>query len=162
MQTTGPAPGLETRRRLAVTRVNQGWAQKDVAAFLGVSLRAVGKWVAAYREAGDDGLAAKTRPGPTPKLTPRRERAVLAWLAKSPRAFGYRTDLWTTRRLARTIRERFGVRFNPNYLADWLTRRGQSPQKPEIRALERDEPAIARWAAEEWPRLKKTRTVEPA
>lgn len=156
MKITGSAPELEARRRLAVTRVGEGWKQADVAAFLGVSLRAVGKWVAAHREAGDEGLSAKPRPGPRPKLSAPQERGVLAWLARSPKAFGYETDLWTTRRLAEVIAKRCGVRFNPNYLADWLTRRGHSPQKPVVRAVERDEPAIARWVAEEWPRVKKS------
>jgi transposase len=148
---------LEARRRLAVTRVNEGWKQKDVAAFLGVSTKAVSNWMAAYRAAGEDGLKAKPRPGARPKLTGRQERSVLSWLQKSPEAFGYPTDLWTTRRLAEAIEKRFGVRFNSNYLAEWLTRRGLSPQKPEVRAVERDEPAIARWAAEDWPRIKKRR-----
>jgi len=157
MKKTGPACELETRRRLAVTRVNEGWRQKDVAAFLGVSLKAVGKWMAAYRASGDDGLKSKPRTGPAPKLSPRRERAVLSWLAKSPQAFGYKTDLWTTRRLAEVIEKRYGVRFNANYLAEWLARRGYSPQKPETPAVERDNPAIARWVAEDWPRIKKKR-----
>lgn len=156
MKTTGSASELEARRRLAVTRVNEGWKQKDVAAFLGVSLKAVGKWMAAYREHGDDGLKPRSRPGPTPKLSPRRERSVLSWLAKSPQAFGYKTDLWTTRRLAEVIAKRFGVRFNSNYLAEWLTRRGHTPQKPEVVAVERDNPAIARWVEEDWPRIKKS------
>lgn len=155
MRPTGSSTELEARRRLAVQRVNEGWKQKDVAAFLGVSTRAVGGWVAAHRKAGEEGLKATPHPGPTPKLTRRREQSVLSWLAKSPQAFGYKTDLWTTRRLAEVIAKKYGVRFNANYLADWLTRRGYSPQKPEVRAVERDEPAIARWAAEDWPRVKK-------
>jgi transposase len=156
MKTTGSASELEARRRLAVGRVNEGWKQKDVAAFLGVSLKAVGKWMAAYRESGDDGLKARPRPGPMPKLSGRQERGVLSWLARSPRAFGYATELWTTRRLAEAIAKRYGVRFNSNYLAEWLARRGYSPQKPEVKAVERDNPAIARWVAEDWPRIKKT------
>ena len=148
---------MEARRRLAVARVNEGWKQKDVAAFLGVSTKAVGKWMAAYRAAGDDGLKATPRTGPAPKLSARRERSVLSWLAKSPWAFGYKTDLWTTRRLAELIDKRYGVRFNANYLAEWLTRRGHSPQKPETPAVERDNPAITRWVAEDWPRIKKKR-----
>lgn len=144
---------------MAVTRVNEGWKQKEVAAFLGVSLRAVGKWVAAYHASGDDGLKAKPRPGATPKLSARRQRSVLSWLAKSPQAFGYQTDLWTTRRLAEVIERRFGVRFNSNYLAEWLTRRDHTPQKPETKAVERDNPAIARWIAEDWPRIKKKRAT---
>ena len=159
MKTTGSASDLEARRRLAVARVNEGWSQKDVAAFLGVSTRAVGKWMAAYRDGGEGGLKARPRPGAKPKLSKRREQAVLAWIAKSPRAFGYPDDLWTTRRLARVIEEKYQVRFNPNYLAEWLTRRGYTPQKPEVRAVERDEPAIARWAAEDWPRIQKKRAT---
>jgi transposase len=155
MRPTGSSTELEARRRLAVQRVNEGWKQKDVAAFLGVTERAVRGWVAAHRKAGDEGLAAHPHPGPAPKLTRRRERAALSWLAKSPQAFGYQTDLWTTKRLAEVIEKKYGVRFNANYLAQWLTRRGYSPQKPEVRAVERDNPAIARWVAEDWPRVKK-------
>ena len=140
---------------MAVQRVNEGWKQKEVAAFLGVTDRAVRGWVATHRKAGDEGLASEPHPGPAPKLTRRREQAVLSWLAKSPLAFGYKTDLWTTKRLAEVIARKYGVRFNANYLADWLTRRGYSPQKPEVRAVERDEPAIARWVAEDWTRVKK-------
>jgi transposase len=155
MRPTGSSTELEARRRLAVQRVNEGWKQKDVAAFLGVTDRAVSGWVAAHRKAGDEALASEPHPGPAPKLTRRREQAVLSWLAKSPQAFGYKTDLWTTKRLAEVIGKKYGVRFNSNYLAEWLTKRGYSPQKPEVRAVERDEPAIARWAAEDWPRVKK-------
>jgi transposase len=155
MRPTGSSTELEARRRLAVRRVGEGWKQKDVAAFLGVTERAVRGWVAAHREAGDDGLKAVPHPGAAPRLSARREKSVLSWLSKSPLAFGYETDLWTTRRLAEVVEKKFGVRFNSNYLADWLTRRGYSPQKPEVRAVERDNPAIARWAAEDWPRVKK-------
>jgi len=157
MRTKGSAAELETRRRLAVTRVNEGWKHSDVAAFLGVSLKALGKWMAAYRASGDDGLNSKPHPGAKPKLSARRERSVLSWLAKSPQAFGYKTDLWTTGRLAEVIEKRYGVHFNANYLAEWLTRRGYTPQKPVITAVERDSPAIARWVAEDWPRIKKKR-----
>jgi len=36
-----------------------------------------------------------------------------------------------------------------------LTALGWSWQKPERRAIERDEAAIARWTREAWPRIKK-------
>ncbi|WZO97753.1 winged helix-turn-helix domain-containing protein [Isosphaeraceae bacterium EP7] len=157
MRPTGTSTEPEARRRLVVQRVAEGWKQQDVAAFLGVSTRAVGGWVAAHREAGEEGLKATPHPGPAPKLTRRREQSVLSWLARSPQAFGDKTDLWTTRRLAEVIARKYGVRFNSNDLAGWLTRRGSSPPKPEVRAVERDNPAIARWAAEDWPRIEKKR-----
>jgi transposase len=155
MRTTESARELEARRRLAVARVLEGWSQKDVAAFLGVSTRAVGHWMAVSRVHGEDGLKGKPRTGRPPKLSKRREQAVLSWLAKSPQAFGYKTDLWTTRRLAELIERKYGVRFNSNYLAAWLSRRAYSPQKPQTQAIERDNPAIARWVEQDWPRIKK-------
>lgn len=162
MRSQGSAEELERRRRLAVQRVLEGKKQKDVAAFLGVAERTVSRWMTAYRAGGDDAIRLKPIPGRPPKLSKRQEASVLSWLAKSPKAFGYQTDLWTTRRLAEVIEKRFAVRFNANYLAEWLTSRGYSPQKPETTAVERDNPAIARWIAEDWPRLqKKRRTSGP-
>src|SRR4051794_12952537 len=114
MRPIGTPTELEARRRLAVQRVREGGKQKDVAAFLGVTERAVRGRVKAHREAGDPGPAATPHPGPAPKLTRRREQAVLSWLAKSPLAFGYRTDLWTTGRLAEVIAKKYGISFNPN------------------------------------------------
>jgi transposase len=156
MRSQGSAEELEARRRPAVQRVAEGWLQKEVAAFLGVSERAVNGWVAAHRKLGDAGLAGRPHPGAKPKLTKRREKVVLGWLAKSPRAFGFETDLWTTRRLAELVERRYGVRFNSNYLATWLNARGYAPQKPEVRAVERNEEAIGGWIAQEWPWIKKS------
>ena len=155
MTPRGPADQLEARRRLAVTRVNQGRKQADVAAFLGVSLKAVGKWGAAHKVGGDDALTSKPHPGAKPKLSKRQERSALSLLAKKPQAFGYKTDLWTTRRLAEVIQKRYGIRFHPNYLAAWLRQRGYSPRKPEVEPKERKNPAIAGRIAEDWPRIQK-------
>jgi transposase len=160
MRSQGSAAELEARRRLAVQRVAEGWKQKEVAAFLGVTERAVNGWVAAHRKAGAEGLKGKPHPGAKPKLSKRQVASVLSWLARSPQAFGFKTDLWTTRRLAEVIARRFGVRFNSNYLAEWLTKRGYAPQKPKTRAVERNNVAIGRWVAQEWPRIKKTRATE--
>lgn len=155
MTPRGPADQRAARRRLGVTRVNQGWKQKDVAAFLGVSLKAVGKWVAAHKAGGDEALASKLHSGAKPKLSKRQERSVLSFLAKKPQAFGYKTDLWATKRLAEVIQKRYGIRFHSNYLAAWLRQRGYSPPKPQLEAKERKSPAIARWVAEDWPWIKK-------
>ena len=71
---------LENRRRLAVARVEERWAQVEVAAFLGVSARMVNRWVATHRRGGSTALAAKPTPGQPRKLTPRQEKAVLSWV----------------------------------------------------------------------------------
>ena len=149
---------MEARRITAVERVNEGWAQKDVAAFLGVHPVTVAKWVARHRAEGNDGLAAKPTPGRPPFLNADQERQVLGWLSESPAKHGFRTDLWTARRVAELIHKKFGVRFHPNYLREWLSKRNYTPQKPARRARQRDQAKIDRWVAEDWPRIQKRRT----
>lgn len=148
---------MEARRRAAVRRVDEGWAQKDVASFLGVHPVTVAKWVARHRAGGDNGLKAKPTPGRPRFLTAAQERKVLTWLTESPTKHGFRTDLWTARRVAELIVQKFGVRFHPNYMREWLAARNYTPQKPTRRARQRDQVAIDRWVTEDWPRIQKRR-----
>src|SRR5206468_8114949 len=76
-------------------------------------------------------------------------------LADSPREFGFATDLWTSTRLAQLMEQEWDVSFHPHYLSVWLRCRGFTPQKPRRRARERDERAVARWLAVDWPRIKR-------
>jgi transposase len=146
---------LEARRRTAAAKCAAGWTQAAVADFLGVHPVTVAKWMARYRREGASGLAAKPTPGRPRFLTADQERQVRAWLAEKPTAHGFRTDLWTARRVADLIRRRFGVRFHPDYLRAWLRQRGFSPQKPRRRPRQKDQPAIDRWVAGDWPRIQK-------
>lgn len=156
MRSQGSAQELEQRRVLAVRRVNEGYSQKEVAAFLGVHPVTVSGWVRVARQAGSlDALRAKPTSGRPRKLSGRQERTVLGWVAKPPARFGFANDLWTAGRLAALIAQRWGVGFNAHYLAAWLRAREHSPQRPEQPALERDEVAIERWVADDWPRLQK-------
>lgn len=155
MRSNGTAKELEARRRLAVERVEGGWSQRQVAAFLGVHPVTVAKWMARFRAGGAAGLAAKPTPGRPPFLTEKQEQQVLGWLADSPTKHGFRTDLWTAKRVADLIHTKLGVRFHPHYLREWLTRRNYTPQKPARRANQRDPEAIAGWLKTDWPRIKK-------
>jgi transposase len=70
-------------------------------------------------------------------------------------AHGYRTELWTLKRVAQLIGKRFGVSYDPSGVWHVLRNMNWSAQKPERRARERDEQAIAQWRKEDWPRIKK-------
>ncbi len=71
-------------------------------------------------------------------------------------ANGYRTELWTTQRIADVLERNFEIRFHRSHVARLMHRLKWSHQKPDRRALERDEEAIECWKKKEWPRLKKT------
>src|SRR5262245_45088926 len=108
MRPQGTAQELERRRRRAVQAVREGDEVADVARIFGVSERAVRGWLAAVRDKGEEGLAARPHPGPKPRLNKVQERQVLSWLKRPPSAFGFPTELWAAPRVARLIRERFG------------------------------------------------------
>jgi transposase len=157
MRSKGSASELEARRRIAVDKVCGGWTQAQVAEFLGVHTVTVAKWMARHRAKGSAGLAAKPAPGRPRFLTPAQERQVLRCLADKPTEHGFRTDLWTARRVAELIRRRFEVNYHPNYLREWLSKRGYSPQKPRRRPKQRNQSVIDRWVAEDWPEIQKKR-----
>lgn len=149
-------PEMESRRRLAVEKVQDGWFQADVADFLGVHPVTVAKWMARYRAAGDAGLDAKPTPGRPRFLTPDQEAEVLSWLTKKPREFGFLTDLWSAARVAQLIQEKFGVAYHPNYLREWLSDRNHSPRKPSRHPKQRDPVEIDRRLREDDPEVKKS------
>jgi len=134
----------------------RGKAQAEVAAALGVSREAASQWYRAWSIGGRQALAGAGRAGRLARLddddVARVERALVA----GPRANGFATDLWTLARVAEVIEAITGVRYSQTQTWEVLTKRlGWSRQRPARRAAERDEAAIATWAKQEWPRIKK-------
>ena len=159
MRPPGTAAELERRRRLALSHLHNGHAVPVVAEFLGVSERAVYLWQAADRRHGVEGVKAKPPPPRASKLARAQERQVLGWFRKSPKSFGFATDLWTGRRVAEVIRRKWSIDFNWRYLLSWLKDRGITSQKPQRRAREADREAIDRWRTHDWPRLQNGRVA---
>jgi transposase len=155
MRTKGYPATFEARRCLAVQRASEGYSTEEIADFLGVDVRSVRRWLATFRRLGPAGLAARPATGRPPKLNPAQEKIVRRWLSECPTEHGFATDLWSAPRLARLIEQQWGVCFHPDALTRWLQQRGFTPQKPRRSHRERDAAAIARWLAEDWPRIKK-------
>jgi transposase len=77
-------------------------------------------------------------------------------LARGACQHGYATELWTLKRIGRLIASHFGVAYEQSGVWRLLRALGWSCQKPERRARERDDEAVVRWRAQEWPRIKKS------
>ena len=135
--------------------LDQGRSQAQVARKLGVTPAAVSQWIKARRQRGDPALKAKPHTGRKPKLTDRQITQLTKLLLRGPGKHGYTTELWTLRRVAQMIAKHFAVAYDPSGVWHVLRRMGWSAQKPERRARERDEDAIARWRKKDWPRIKK-------
>ena len=155
--------GMEKRRRRAARMFERGATQADVARELEVSRQSVSRWYADWRAGGTKALKAAGRAGRLPRLTDAQLRQVDRVLRKGPRAHGFATDLWTLDRVATVIEAETGVRYHPGHVWKLLRDKlGWSRQRPARRAVERDDEAIARWVAEDWPRIKRgPAAVEP-
>jgi len=137
--------------------VNEGYTQRETAAFLEVHEDTVGRWMRQYRQGGTAALDAVPHTGNPSRLTPQQWQQVLSWLSRNPRELGYPDELWTSRRVTDQIARRFGVRFHYRYVSGWLLRHRITPQIPAERARERDEAQVQQWIEEEWPRILKKR-----
>jgi len=127
-----------------------------VARAVKASLSSVVRWAQAYRRNGLKGLRARPAPGRPPRLSSRQRDRLKRLLLQGAEKAGYSTGVWTLQRIAKLIRREFGVRYTT--VGVWkLMRTGLewSWQKPERRAIERDEAAIEHWKRVTWPHIKK-------
>jgi transposase len=161
MRPKGTSAELEQRRRHAVAMLGRGMKPAAVAKVLRTSVVSVGRWRQAAEAGGRSALAARPSAGRPPKLSAGRRRQLLGMLARGPARYGFRTELWTLARVARVIFLRWGVSYHPSQVWRILRASGWSCQKPERRARERDEAAVARWRRVDWPRIKKRRGIRP-
>lgn len=148
--------GMERRRKRAARMFERGATQADVAGELEVSRQSASRWYADWRAGGTKALKAAGRAGRMPRLTDAQLRRVDRALRKGPRACGFATDLWTLERVATVIEAETGVRYHPGHVWKLLRDKlGWSRQRPARRAVERNDDAIARWVATDWPRIKR-------
>jgi transposase len=152
----GSADLLEDRRRRALALLDSGCSLNEVGRRIGCDASSVMRWRDSRRRGGEKALRVRYSPGRPPKLGPSQGKRLIRLLLRGAMAHGYRTNLWTTTRIAEVIQREFGVHYHRDHVGRLMHSLQWSPQKPERRALERDEKAIKRWKQKDWPRIKKT------
>lgn len=144
------------RRRLKGGRLLlKGVAQAEVARRCAVSRPTVLEWKRKLEQGGLQGLRNATRGRPA-RLDEAMREQLAQLLIAGARSQGYATELWTLPRIAKLIKAHFGHSFSISQVSRLLAAMGWSSQKPEKRAMQRDEKAIRQWKAKRWPALKKT------
>jgi transposase len=138
-----------------MTLLDEGMKPAAVARAVGTSRASVTRWRQAVEAGGQEALKSKPHPGGTSRLTVGQRRRLIRLLLRGPRKHGYGTELWTLARVTQVIAVTFGVQYHPSAVWHILRAMDWSCQKPERRARERDEDAIARWRQHDWPRIKK-------
>lgn len=155
MRPQGTPQQLEKRRRQAIQLFKSGKHLSAISRWLGASKSSVCRWFQSYQKSGFQGLKPKPIPGRPCKLRRASKRRLATLLVKGPLACGYTTDLWTLERITHLIGQEFHVQYHPNHVWRLLLSMGFSCQKPERRALQRNEQRIAHWKRYQWPHIKK-------
>jgi transposase len=145
---------VEFRRRRAVELMLQGESKRTISRILGVSNTSLNLWLR-KAEAGES-LKTKPSHGRPRRLNSQQLTDLEEALKKGPTAHGWQNNLWTTRRVREVIKTRFGVEFSRSgawhVLKDYLH---WSPIRPARQTAKRDDNEIARWKAEEFPRIER-------
>lgn len=147
---------LAERRAEAIRLLEAGeMKQVEIARHLGVTEAAVSKWKRQLAEEGPQALQQRKATGRPPKLDTAAKQALIKKLEEGAIAAGFPTEQWTQARVKRVIEREFGVSYHQNYISRLLDDLGWSVQKPDARAIERDEDLIRAWLKRDWPRIKK-------
>jgi transposase len=136
--------------------LDSGESLNEVGRRIGCNPSSVMRWRDDRRRRGAKALRVRFSPGRPLKLDRTQRRRLVSLHLQGPMMHGYRTNLWTTARIAELIRNQFGIQYHLDHVGRLMHNLNWSPQKPERRALERDENAIARWQQKDWPRIKKS------
>lgn len=147
----------EARRMRAAELFDQGHhSQAEIARMLGVCSDSVRRWKRLWEQGGVAALRRRPATGRPPKLTDAQVEQVRAALDQGAQAHGFEADLWTLERVGLVVERITGVALAVASVWRLLTvRLDWSLQRPQRKAVERDEAEIARWIAHEWPRIKK-------
>jgi len=129
--------------------------QVEIARHLGITEAAVSKWKKQLANEGPQALQMRTATGRPPKLDQAAKQALVKKLEEGAVAAGFPTEQWTQARVKKVIEREFGVVYHQNYISRLLDDLGWSVQKPDARAIERDEDLIRAWLSRDWPRIKK-------
>jgi transposase len=155
MKKRGTKREKEARRMVAAEMFQRGIGPYEVARTLGVTHGAVSQWKIALESGGIAALRSKPNPGGKSRMNDKQRAILPELLIAGAMAVGFGTDLWTLPRVAKLIEQRFGISYETSHVSRILKRLGFSPQKPERRAREQDEEAVARWREYDWVRIKK-------
>lgn len=147
---------LERRRQRAARWFEKGCAVAEVARRLGVARQVAHRWKQSWEQGGKTALSSKGKTGPKPRLDGAQTQQVVEALLAGPGAAGHRTELWTLPRVSLLIKKLTGVRYHPGHVWKLLGTLGFSCQRPERRAIERDDKLVRAWRRKTWPELKKT------
>ena len=145
-----------TRKRIRAGRLLlAGKRPAEVAEAVGVARQTIYTWKTILEDDGIDALRAVPGRGRPARLDESELAGLRSALLRKPTEHGFGPELWTLKRVGILIRRLYGVEYGQTQVWRILGAMGFSAQKPDRRAVERDENAVRGWKRNTWPALKK-------
>jgi transposase len=145
------------KRIHALLYILDGKSVSEVADILKLSLQTIYNYITAFVLQRLESLKYK-RPSGRPRKLTKTQRQVLAKLIeRGPEKAGYDCGCWDTVLIQDLIYSRFGVEYNPHYIAELLKNMGFSYQKGRFVSDHLDDVALAQqvWLEKTWPEIKR-------
>jgi transposase len=143
------------KRVLAGRLLLKGKKPAKVAVAVGVARQTIYTWKALLDEGGIDALRSAPSRGRPPRLDETKLEDLRRVLLQKPTEHGFGTELWTLKRVGVVIQRLYGVKFGQTQIWRVLGALGFSVQKPDRRAIERNEDTVRGWKRGTFPALKK-------
>src|SRR6266852_585694 len=112
----GSADRLEDRRKRALALLDSGYSLNEVGRRIGCNASSVMRWRDTRRRDGAKALKVRYSPGRPWKLDQVQRKRLVELLLQGPIAHGYRTNLWTTARIAEVVQQEFAVRYHRDHV----------------------------------------------
>jgi transposase len=145
-----------TKKRIKTARLLQrGKTPAEIALAVGVARQTVYTWKALFEDGGIEALRAVPLRGRPARLDESQREELRRAIMQNPTEHGFGTELWTLKRVGVVIKRLHDVKFSQAQIWRILVSLGFSPQKPDKRAIERNEEVVRRWKRSKWPALKK-------
>lgn len=132
------------RLHFAENLQQRGQTISQLAEYYGISASGIYYWKRRFK-VGLDGLRTSKPTGRPRRITPSQVEQLRGWLEQPATDHGFSDPTWTASRARDMIGLKFGVWYHPNHVAKLLRFLGFSYQRPDKRAIERNEAKIATW-----------------
>lgn len=162
-QPRGSAEIQNFQKRRAIELYRKGWKNTLIADAVGVTARAVQKWIRGYKERGDRSLdmgGRGVREGTNRMLSDEQESKIEALIfTHFPSDLNLPFLLWSRQAVQELIRTQYDLNIAINTVGDYLARWGYTAQRPAKKAYEQNDVAVCKWLEIEYPKLQ-TRAVK--
>ncbi|MGB0931972.1 MAG: IS630 family transposase [Chitinophagales bacterium] len=145
----------ETKRKIAIKLLDEGWSQKKIASFLEVNQSSISNWKKAFEKKGEEGLKSIPQSGRIPRLKETQKEELKTAIDKGAEAIGFVGNFWTQKRIKGLLKDEFSVELKPRQCGNILKGINYVLKLPQTKSYEQKPEEVEKWKTETIPEIKK-------